>query len=98
MNEKVTNFGFVNLLAISNILVNDLFLTKFIFDMFESEAISLVEKKISLPAYDQCLKASHIFNILDARGAISVAQRAEYISRIREITKSVAAVWIDSQV
>ena len=68
-----------------------------IFDMFESEAKSLVEKKISLPAYDQCLKASHIFNVLDARGAISVAQRAEYISRIREITKSVAAIYIDTQ-
>ena len=68
-----------------------------IFDMLESEAKSLVEKKISLPAYDQCLKASHIFNILDARGAISVAQRAEYISRIREITKSAAAIWIDTQ-
>ena len=68
-----------------------------IFDMFENEAKSLVEKKISLPAYDQCLKASHIFNVLDARGAISVAQRAEYISRIREITKSVATIWIDTQ-
>ena len=68
------------------------------FDMFESEAISLVKKKISLPAYDQCLKASHIFNVLDARGAISVAQRAEYIGRIREITKSAAAVWIDAQI
>ena len=68
------------------------------FDMFESEAISLVEKKISLPAYDQCLKSSHIFNILDARGAISVAQRAEYIGRIREITKAAAAIWIDTQV
>ena len=68
-----------------------------IFDMFENEAKSLVKKKISLPAYDQCLKASHIFNVLDARGAISVAQRAEYISRIREITKSVAAVYIDTQ-
>ena len=68
-----------------------------IFDMFESEAKSLVEKKVSLPAYDQCLKASHIFNVLDARGAISVAQRAEYIGRIREITKSVAAIWIDTQ-
>ena len=65
--------------------------------MFESEAKSLVKKKISLPAYDQCLKASHIFNILDARGVISVAQRAEYIGRIREIIKSVAAIWIDSQ-
>ena len=67
------------------------------FDMFENEAKSLVEKKISLPAYDQCLKASHVFNILDARGAISVAQRAEYIGKIREITKSAAAVWIDTQ-
>ena len=69
-----------------------------IFDMFENEAKSLAKKRISLPAYDQCLKASHVFNILDARGAISVAQRAEYIGRIREITKSAAAVWIDTQV
>ena len=68
------------------------------FDMFESEAKSLVENKISLPAYDQCLKASHVFNILDARGSISVAQRAEYIGRIREITKAAAAIWIDNQV
>ncbi len=68
------------------------------FDMFESEAKSLVEKQISLPAYDQCLKASHIFNVLDARGVISVAQRAEYIGRIREITKSAAAIWISTQV
>ena len=58
---------------------------------------ALVEKKISLPAYDQCLKASHVFNILDARGAISVAQRAGYIARIRDITKSAAGVWLDSQ-
>ena len=69
-----------------------------IFDMYENEAKSLVEKKISLPAYDQCLKASHIFNVLDARGAISVAQRAEYIGRIREITKSAAKIWIDKQI
>ncbi len=68
-----------------------------IFDMHESEAKSLVEKNISLPAYDQCLKVSHIFNILDARGAISVAQRAEYISRIREITKQAATIWVQSQ-
>ena len=68
------------------------------FDIFENEANSLIEKRISLPAYDQCLKASHTFNILDARGAISVAQRAEYISRIREITKSAAKIWIDTQV
>ena len=68
-----------------------------VFNMFESEAKFLVEKRISLPAYDQCLKASHVFNVLDARGAISVAQRAEYIGRIREITKLAAAIWVDTQ-
>ena len=68
-----------------------------IFDMIEQEAKSLIEKKISLPAYDQCLKASHIFNILDARGVISVAQRAEYISKIRDLTKSIGKVWLESQ-
>ena len=67
------------------------------FDMFELEAKALVEKKISLPAYDQCLKASHTFNILDARGVISVAQRAGYIGRIRDITKAVAESWLSSQ-
>ena len=68
-----------------------------IFEMVEKETKSLVEKKLSLPAYDQCLKASHIFNILDARGVISVAQRAEYISKIREITKGAAEIWLKSQ-
>ena len=68
-----------------------------IFDMFELESKSLLEKNLSLPAYDQCLKASHVFNILDARGVISVAQRAEYISRIREITKGVGEIWLKSQ-
>ncbi len=68
-----------------------------IFEMLEEETRSLVEKKISLPAYDQCLKCSHVFNILDARGVISVAQRAEYIARIRELTKSIGKVWIESQ-
>ena len=68
------------------------------FYMFEKEAKSLLEKKISLPAYDQCLKASHVFNLLDSRGAISIVQRAEFIGKIREITKSAAAIWIDTQV
>ena len=68
-----------------------------IFDMLEKEARSLIEKKISLPAYDQCLKASHVFNILDARGVISVAQRAEYIGRIRDLTKAIGNVWLEKQ-
>ncbi len=68
-----------------------------IFDMLEQEAKSLLEKKVSLPAYDQCLKSSHIFNVLDSRGVISIAQRSEYISRIRELTKEIGKVWIESQ-
>tara|TARA_B100001250_G_scaffold336090_1_gene302482 strand:+ start:792 stop:1664 length:873 start_codon:yes stop_codon:yes gene_type:complete len=68
-----------------------------IFDMLEQESRSLTKNRISLPAYDQCLKASHIFNILDARGVISVAQRAEYIARIRDLTKEIGKVWLDSQ-
>ena len=68
-----------------------------IFDMLEQESKSLLEKNLSLPAYDQCLKASHVFNILDARGVISVAQRAEYISRIREITKGAGEIWLKNQ-
>ena len=68
-----------------------------IFEMIETEAKFLIEKKISLPAYDQCLKASHIFNILDARGVISVAQRAKYIGRIRDITNGVATTWLTTQ-
>ena len=68
-----------------------------IFDMIEKESKSLIENKLSLPAYDQCLKASHIFNILDARGVISVAQRAEFIARIRDLAKGVGQIWLESQ-
>ena len=66
------------------------------FDMVEKEARSLIENKLSLPAYDQCLKASHIFNILDARGVISVVQRSDYISRIRNIVKATGKVWLEN--
>ena len=68
-----------------------------IFDMTEKESKSLIENNLSLPAYDQCLKASHIFNILDARGVISVAQRAEYIARIRDLAKGIGQIWLESQ-
>ena len=86
----------LGLMGASQIFANVENLFKF-FDMLEQETKSLLEKKLSLPAYDQCLKASHVFNILDARGAISVAQRAEFISRIRDLTKGVGQVWVDSQ-
>ena len=68
-----------------------------IFEMVETECKSLLDKKLSLPAYDQCLKASHIFNLLDSRGAIGVAQRAGYISRIRDLVKQAGSVWLETQ-
>ena len=67
------------------------------FEIAESECKSLLEKKLALPAYDQCLKASHIFNLLDARGVIGVAQRTEYISRIRELAKGSGQSWLENQ-
>ena len=68
------------------------------FDTTEVECRSLLDKKLSLPAYDQCLKASHIFNLLDARGVIGVAERTGYINRIRELAKGCGSLWLSSQV
>ena len=67
------------------------------FDFAENESKSLLEKKLPLPAYDQCLKASHIFNLLDARGIIGVAERANYIDRIRYLAKGCGKLWLESQ-
>jgi len=60
------------------------------FDMQERESIKLSEKGLVLPAYDYCLKCSHTFNILDARGAISVTERTHYIDRIRNLARLAA--------
>jgi len=60
------------------------------FELCERESIRVSEKGIVLPAYDYCLKCSHVFNILDARGAISVAERTKYIERIRNLARAVA--------
>ena len=67
------------------------------FENTENECKSLLQKNLSLPAYDQCLKASHIFNLLDARGVIGVAERTGYITRIRELAKGCGALWLSSQ-
>jgi glycyl-tRNA synthetase alpha chain len=67
------------------------------FETTEQECKSLLDKKLSLPAYDQCLKASHIFNLLDARGVIGVAERTGYITRIRELAKGCGALWLSTQ-
>ena len=68
------------------------------FEFAEAECKALLEKKLALPAYDQCLKASHIFNLLDARGLIGVAERTGYINRIRELAKGSGAAWLATQV
>jgi glycyl-tRNA synthetase alpha chain len=64
------------------------------FDIYEQEALKLVEKRLILPAYDYCLKCSHTFNLLDARKAISVSERTRYIGRIRNIARKVAEQYI----
>jgi glycyl-tRNA synthetase alpha chain len=61
-----------------------------LFGMYEAEAVSVGEKGLVLPAYDYCLKCSHTFNILDARGAISVTERTQYIERIRNLARLAA--------
>ena len=68
------------------------------FEAAEKECVSLLENKLVLPAYDQCLKASHLFNLLDARGVVGVAERTGYINRIRELAKLSGAAWLKTQV
>ena len=63
----------------------------------EKQAQHLVKEKLALPAYEQVLKAAHTFNLLDARGAISVTERAAYIGKIRNIARSVAASYLESR-
>ena len=67
------------------------------FIIYESEAKRLLELSLPLPSYEQVLKCSHTFNLLDARGAISVTERAAYIGRIRTLARLVAKVYYDSR-
>jgi len=52
---------------------------------------------MALPAYDQCIKASHVFNLLDARGVISVTERQSYIIRVRELAKACGEAWVHTE-
>ncbi|MEE2981130.1 MAG: glycine--tRNA ligase subunit alpha [Pseudomonadota bacterium] len=63
----------------------------------ETECANLLEHQLALPAYDQCMKASHLFNLLDARGVISVTERAAYIGRVRALAKGCCAQWLRGQ-
>jgi len=63
----------------------------------EAECGRILERGLALPAYDQCLKASHTFNLLDARGVISVTERQAYIGRVRALAKACAEAWLRSR-
>jgi len=64
------------------------------FEDAEKECAALLERSLPLPAYDQCIKASHAFNLLDARGVISVTERAAYIGRVRALAKGCCEGWL----
>jgi glycyl-tRNA synthetase alpha chain len=64
------------------------------FNDAEQECGALLARQLALPAYDQCIKASHVFNLLDARGVISVTERAGYIGRVRGLTKGCCEAWL----
>jgi len=68
-----------------------------LFDKFEKECVRLCEAGIPAPAFDYCMKASHSFNLLDARGAISVNERQGYILRVRALAKAVAEAWLQNR-
>lgn len=70
-----------------------------LFDMFESEANKLLDQDepLVLPGYEYCLKCSHVFNILDARGAISVAERTAYIHRVRNLARKAAVAYMNQR-
>lgn len=66
-----------------------------LFESYEKEAFCLLDKQLALPAYDYILKCSHTFNILDARGAISVSERMAYILRIRKLARRCAQIYVE---
>ncbi|MEX7479273.1 glycine--tRNA ligase subunit alpha, partial [Acinetobacter baumannii] len=68
-----------------------------LFDFYESEANRLMEAKLPLPAYEQVVKASHTFNLLDARGAISVTERQRYILRVRTLARAIAQSYVQAR-
>ncbi len=67
------------------------------FDAYEAEAQKLIEHQLALPAYEMVMKCSHSFNLLDARGAISVTERAAYIGRVRALARKVAQTYYDAR-
>jgi glycyl-tRNA synthetase alpha chain len=72
--------------------------TEALFDGFRkaaAECEASLDRKLPIPAYEQAIKASHIFNLLQARGVISVAERQAYIGRVRDLAKGACASWME---
>jgi glycyl-tRNA synthetase alpha chain len=80
--------------SIHNFEVADVALQRRLFDLYESESLRLIERGLVLPAYDYCLKCSHAFNIMDARGAISVTERPAVIGRVRNLARRCAEAYL----
>ncbi|MGI6576119.1 MAG: glycine--tRNA ligase subunit alpha [bacterium] len=68
-----------------------------LFSMYETEAKNILQKKLVLPAYDYVLKCSHVFNLLDARGAISVTERTGFIHRVRDLARECAQAYLEQR-
>ncbi|WP_067837013.1 glycine--tRNA ligase subunit alpha [Amphibacillus sediminis] len=68
-----------------------------LFDQYEQEATQVMEKGLVFPAYDYVLKCSHAFNLLDAKGVISVTERTGYIGRVRQLARSIAKLYVDER-
>ena len=68
-----------------------------LFDIYEKEAMRIIEKGLVIPAYDYVLKCSHTFNTLDANGAIGVSQRASFIGRVRDMAKAVSQLYVEQR-
>ena len=97
-NEKLT-YGDIHYMSevegsIYNFDEADIDMLFKLFEMYEKESKRLIQKGLVLPAYDYCLKCSHTFNLLDARNAISVTERTNYIARIRNLAKMCAEKYL----
>jgi len=83
--------------SIYNFEKSDIKMLFHLFDTYESECNRIIAESLVLPAYEYCLKCSHIFNLLDARGAISVTERTRYIARVRSLARSCAEKYIEQR-
>lgn len=100
-NDKV-KYGDVHLqgekqFSLYNFELSDPELLRELFTRYESEAFRLLKENLYLPAYDYCLKCSHTFNLLQARGVLSVNERQSYIKRVRKIAQSCANLYLENE-